>query len=207
MERRRGNKPIAVSNPPPKAVPWIAATIGFGQSSIALISSRKLRSLLRWPEVILPNSLMSAPAMNVRPPPIKTPPLIESSLMICSTAAAMPSGTPGLSALTGGLLTVMTPISPSRVKDTNSIINCDPVNENNRRVVKDNITYRSVGYDPCAGAVKTGSVKDRAGACLLDAGEHAVFKKTLPCASKRSFRHNRTASVRAVIQFRLCDED
>ena len=72
---------------------------------------------------------------------------------------------------------------------------------------RNKITYRSVGYDPYAGAVKTGDVKDPAIARLLDAGERAVFKKTLPCAPKRSFRHNRTASVRAVIQFRLCDED
>src|SRR5262249_57724502 len=100
--------------------------VGVGQSSIALIKSRKWRSFLRWPEVILPNSLMSAPAIKVRPPPINTPPLIESSFLICSTADAMPSGTPGLSALTGGLLTVMTPISPSRVKDTSSLINYPP---------------------------------------------------------------------------------
>jgi len=56
----------------------------------------------------------------------------------------------------------MTPISPSRVKDTNSLINCAPLNENIRRVVQDKITYRSVGYDPYVGAVKTGDVKDRA---------------------------------------------
>ena len=72
---------------------------------------------------------------------------------------------------------------------------------------RNKITYRSVGYDPYAGAVKTGDVKDRAIARLLDAGERAVFKKSPPYASKRSFRRNRTASVRAVIQFRLFDED
>jgi hypothetical protein len=79
--------------------------------------------------------------------------------------------------LTGGLLTVMTPISPSRVKDTNSLINCAPLNENNRWVVQDKIAYRSVGYDPYAGAVKTAGVKDRVGARLPDVGERAVFKR------------------------------
>ena len=41
----------------------------------------------RLPEVILPNSLMSAPAMNVRPPPMSTAALTLSSLSICSIAS------------------------------------------------------------------------------------------------------------------------
>jgi len=40
---------------------------------------------------------------------------------------------------------------------------------------RNKITYRSVGYDPYAGAVKTGDVKDPAIARLLDAGERAVL--------------------------------
>jgi hypothetical protein len=55
---------------------------------------------------------------------------------------------------------VITPISPSRVKDTSSLINCAPLNVNSRWVVQDKIAYRSVGYDPYAGPVKTTGVKD-----------------------------------------------
>ena len=50
------------SSPPPSAVPWMADTTGFGEPSI--------RSSTVWsPGSIggLPNSVMSAPAMKVRP--------------------------------------------------------------------------------------------------------------------------------------------
>ncbi len=79
---------------------------------------QRLESLAaRWslPEVILPNSLMSAPATKVRPPPMITAAFTASSFSICSMAPAMPSGTPGLSAFTGGLLMVITAMPSCRV--------------------------------------------------------------------------------------------
>src|SRR5580704_5541966 len=74
------------------------------------------------PEVILPNSLISAPAMKVRPPPISTAALMVSSCAIRLSASEIPSGTPGLSALTGGLLMVMTAMSFSFVSCTRSFM-------------------------------------------------------------------------------------
>ncbi len=50
------------SRPPPSAVPWIADTTGFGELSI--MSSTECRPGSTGG---LPNSVMSAPAMNVRP--------------------------------------------------------------------------------------------------------------------------------------------
>src|SRR5262245_58030048 len=75
---------------------------------------------LRCPEVILPNSRMSAPAMNVRPAPIRMAARRASSRSSSSIAAAMPSGTPGLSAFTGGLSTVMIPMPACLVSLTSS---------------------------------------------------------------------------------------
>src|SRR5208283_4071248 len=74
-------------------------------------SSSGSRLLRGAPEVILPNSLMSAPATNVRPAPITTAALTAASRLISSIAAQIPSGTPGPSAFTGGLSIVMTATS------------------------------------------------------------------------------------------------
>src|SRR5205807_10127242 len=63
---------------------------------------------------------MSAPAMKLRPAPISSIAFTAGSAFPLSTAATMPSGTPGDSALTGGLSTVMTPMSPSFSKRTSS---------------------------------------------------------------------------------------
>src|SRR5580700_2069497 len=63
------------------------------------------------PEVIFSNSLISAPATNVRPLPISTAAFTDGSLLISSMALAIPSGTPGLSAFTGRLSMVMIAIS------------------------------------------------------------------------------------------------
>src|SRR5882757_6902788 len=54
---------------------------------------------------------MSAPATKVRPPPISTAALIAGLRFISSIAAPIPSGTPGLSAFTGGLSIVITATS------------------------------------------------------------------------------------------------
>src|SRR5208282_5247399 len=79
--------------------------------------------LLRGPpDVIFPNSLMSAPATNVRPPPMTTAALTAASLLISSIAAQIPSGTPGLRAFTGGLSMVMTATSLSLLTFTRLFI-------------------------------------------------------------------------------------
>jgi len=56
-----------------------------------------------------------------------------------------------------------------------------------RRVVQDKIAYRSVGYDPCAGAVKTSGMKDRVGVSLPDTGERAVFRRLCLAPRKEAF--------------------
>ena len=102
-------QPIATSRPPPNAVPWIAATTGFGE-----LSRRSIRSSVEAAPGGrgLPNWRMSAPAMKVRPPPISTTATTASSAAARSRPAMMPSGTPKLSALTGGFCTVMTATAP-----------------------------------------------------------------------------------------------
>src|SRR5215467_9193780 len=100
----------------------MAITIGLGQSSIRLSMGTNSTPRLAVPEVILPNSLMSAPATKVVPLPISTAAFTLGSLAICSMASEMPSGTPGLKAFTGGLLTVMTAISLSFVSWTRSLM-------------------------------------------------------------------------------------
>ena len=60
--------------------------------------------------------------MNVRPAPITTTARMSGSAAAASIAAAMPSGTPGLKAFTGGLSIVITPTSPWRVNFTSSFI-------------------------------------------------------------------------------------
>src|SRR5215467_5664721 len=101
----------------------MALTIGFGQSSISnRYWCETAGSRFFSPEVILPNSFISAPAMNVRPAPIRIMALIDSSAVAFSIHSRIPSGTPGLNAFTGGLSMVMVPISLSFVSDTNSFV-------------------------------------------------------------------------------------
>src|SRR5438094_10075665 len=63
---------------------------------------------------------MSAPAIKLRPAPIIIIAFTAGSALPLSTAATMPSGTPGDSALTGGLSIVMTPIPSAFSKRTSS---------------------------------------------------------------------------------------
>src|ERR1700730_11112919 len=71
---------------------------------------------------------MAAPAIKLRPAPIRTIALTAGSALPRATFSTMPSGTPGLSALTGGLSTVMTPIPSTFSKRTRvpSAISCPP---------------------------------------------------------------------------------
>src|ERR1700730_9865041 len=100
----------------------MAITAGFEQFSILSNNGSNPGPRCPLPEVILPNSLMSAPATKVRPPPIITADFTLSSLSIRSIASEIPSGTPGLNAFTGGLLIVMTAISLSLLNSTRSLI-------------------------------------------------------------------------------------
>ena len=59
----------------------------------------------------LPNSVMSAPAMKVRPAQVSTMPLIAGSATAALMHSRIPPRTAALSALTGGLLTVTIPTS------------------------------------------------------------------------------------------------
>src|SRR5262249_37914005 len=111
-----------VSNPPPNAVPWMAAITGLGQSSSACSIGERPTSLDFCPDVSLPNSLMSAPAGKLRPAPPRAMALGRSSLRSWLRAAIPASGTPGPSALTGGLSIVTTPIVPSFVPFTSSLM-------------------------------------------------------------------------------------
>ena len=74
----------ATSSPPPSAVPWIAATTGLLQFSMASWPGTRPGGFGGWE-----NSVMSAPAMNVRPSQIST--MAAASL---ASAAAMPSMRP-----------------------------------------------------------------------------------------------------------------
>ncbi len=101
-------QPSATSKPPPSAVPWIAATIGFGDLSSATITCCNEGSSFG-----LPNSVMSAPAKKVRPAQASTIALTASSDVNASSALTRPSRTTWPSALTGGLSDSIIPISPS----------------------------------------------------------------------------------------------
>src|SRR5580692_4631455 len=100
----------------------MAITTGFRHFSMRARRSGKFIVSRAPPDLILPNSLMSAPETNVRPPPMRTQACTASSLLISSIARAMPSGTPGLNAFTGGLLMVITAMPLSFVSCTRSVI-------------------------------------------------------------------------------------
>src|SRR6185312_13414397 len=105
---------MASSRPPPNAVPWIAITTGLLHSSMRESKAGKMFTPLCFcPEVTFPNSLMSAPATKVFPPPISTAARMSGSSAICAMASEIPSGTPGLNAFTGGLFIVIMAMSVS----------------------------------------------------------------------------------------------
>ena len=86
-------------------MPWIAATTGFADASIAAIISMSGRPL-----GALPNSEMSAPAMKVRPAQMSTIAFAAGSAAASAMRAAMLSRRAAESAFTGGLFTVRTAI-------------------------------------------------------------------------------------------------
>jgi len=84
----------------------MAATIGFGEFSIASSASCSPGGFGG-----LPNSVMSAPAMKVRPPQVSTMALMPGSAIASFMQSRMPPRTAALSALTGGLSTVTMPMT------------------------------------------------------------------------------------------------
>ena len=92
---RRG----AVSSPPPRAVPWTAATTGFGASSRTSIISRKPGASSG-----LLNSVMSAPAMNVRPAQASTMPVTSALATASRMVSQIPWRTCRLRGVDGGVV-------------------------------------------------------------------------------------------------------
>src|SRR6202165_269628 len=79
----------------------MAATIGLGEFSISISTSWRPGGFGG-----LPNSVMSAPAMKVRPAQVSTIAFTSGSAMALFMESIMPPRTAALSAFTGGLLTV-----------------------------------------------------------------------------------------------------
>src|SRR5262249_44084581 len=104
----------------------MAQTTGLGLSSSSESNTPNPTSSDGLPDVSLSNSLMSAPPQKIFPLPFNTMPLTASSVRSVLNPAMRPSSTPGVSALTGGLLIVTTPTSPSRVAVTRSLIGKPP---------------------------------------------------------------------------------
>jgi hypothetical protein len=97
-------------------VPWTAATIGFPLPSIRSSTSCSDGG---WGG--LPNSVMSAPAMNVRPAHVITSAATPGSATAWLTPSRSPCRTCWLSALTGGLFTVITATRPRRSRSTDFV--------------------------------------------------------------------------------------
>src|SRR5215470_17216550 len=99
----------------------MAAITGFGEFSISPMISGRLGGC----DGLL-NSVMSAPAMKVRPAPTSTIARVAASSRACVSVLNRPARTTCLSALTGGLSTVMTAISPSFCKPTSVVTGSHP---------------------------------------------------------------------------------
>src|SRR5512132_328813 len=95
----------------------MAATTGLGQFSIRSSTDCSEGSVGG-----LPNSVMSAPAMNVRPAQVMTTARTAASEPACMRPSCRPWRTWRLRAFTGGLLTVKTATLPRRSRSTDSVI-------------------------------------------------------------------------------------
>src|SRR6202140_4404104 len=93
----------------------MAATIGFGLLSITASTSCRPGGFGG-----LPNSVMSAPAIKVRPPQVRTIAFTSGSAIALFMQSRIPPRTAALSAFTGGLLTVTMPITSRRSSLTTS---------------------------------------------------------------------------------------
>src|SRR5215469_18212346 len=95
----------------------MAAITGLGEFSITFWTSNRLA-----PFGALPNSLMSAPAMNVLPSQTSTIALVLASAIAFLKPSANPSRTGAERAFTGGELSVRTAISPSFARSVTSLM-------------------------------------------------------------------------------------
>src|SRR6476661_5585305 len=93
----------------------MAATTGFGEFSISESTSLRPGGFGG-----LPNSVMSAPAMKVRPAQVSTIAFASGSAIARLMPSRIPPRTAALSAFTGGLLTVMTATASLRSSLTTS---------------------------------------------------------------------------------------
>src|SRR3977135_1041570 len=89
--------------------------IGFGEFSIPVSTSCSPGGLGG-----LPNSVMSAPAIKVRPPQVRTIAFTSGSAIALFMQSRIPPRTAALSAFTGGLLTVTMPTTSRRSSLTTS---------------------------------------------------------------------------------------
>src|SRR5262249_14506263 len=99
----------------------MAAITGFGEFSISPMISGRLGGCDG-----LPNSVMSAPTMKVRPAPTSTIARVAASSRACVSVLNRPARTTCLSALTGGLATGMTAVSPSFCKPASLVTGSHP---------------------------------------------------------------------------------
>jgi hypothetical protein len=95
----------------------MAAITGFGLLSITSSTVCRLGGTGG-----LPNSVMSAPAMNVRPAQVMTMALTAGSAMAFLRPSSSPWRTCWLRALTGGLFTVTTATRPRRSRSTDWVM-------------------------------------------------------------------------------------
>src|SRR5450631_613016 len=93
----------------------MAAMIGLGEFSISVSTSCRPGGFGG-----LPNSVMSAPAMKVRPPQVRTIAFTSGSAMARLMQSKMPPRTAALSAFTGGLSTVTMAMTSRRSSLTTS---------------------------------------------------------------------------------------
>src|SRR6202158_5631525 len=93
----------------------MAATIGFGEFSISVNTSCRPGGFDG-----LPNSVMSAPAMKVRPSQVSTIAFTSGLAITLLMHSRIPPRTAALSAFTGGLLTVTMPTTSRRSSLTTS---------------------------------------------------------------------------------------
>src|SRR3981189_2188396 len=93
----------------------MAGTIGFGDSSIPVRTSCRAGGFGG-----LPNSVMSAPAIKVRPAQVRTIAFTSGSAIALFMQSRIPPRTAALSAFTGGLLTVTMPTTSRRSSWTTS---------------------------------------------------------------------------------------
>src|SRR6202158_4249106 len=93
----------------------MAATIGFGEFSISVSTSCRPGGFGG-----LPNSVMSAPAIKVRPSQVRTIAFTSGSAIALLMHSRIPPRTAALSAFTGGLLTVTMPTTSRRSSLTTS---------------------------------------------------------------------------------------